>query len=153
MTTTPSRSTKREPPAHLSIPRTILAIVLVTLIIKFISRSSVLFVYVVATGAGGPDLAAFRVIPEFLWSLLSAFGTAVPFVVIFGISKEVFDDRWVRYGLVWSFLYAVRWVSGVIRSPESWVVLVLGLFCSVFACVVSAYVTRNIFRRPSSAVI
>ena len=135
----------------LSIPRTILAIVAVTLAFKFVSRGSVLFVYVVTTGAGGPEIAAFPFLSEILRTLILAFGTAVPFVLIFGLSRPVFQNRWMLYGLIWSCVFVGRWLSGIGRVRDSWMMLALGLVCSVVACIFSAYLTKTILRQSPAS--
>lgn len=104
--------------------RLLLAILAVLLIIYVVPFS----VYGTASALGGlrPPVTT-SVGRFFLGILVTKFGTAVAFVLIFSATKDLWGDRWLLYAAMWFSMFALSEIGEAIMGRTTRVEAALGI--------------------------
>jgi hypothetical protein len=145
MNTRSSSAARIGPAADISWTRTVVAIVVVTLVFLLISKSMLWPIWAIpgALVIEGP----FRLIQALFLAFLPKLGPATAFVLVYALSKPVFVNHWVLYGALWSFNHCAAWLAQLIRRPGLWDNAAISIAFSVAACLIAAYLTRTILRK------
>ena len=144
-TTSSSSAFRHRPAADISRTRTVVAIVVVTVVFLLISKSMLWPIWTLpaALVIEGP----IHLIQALFLAFLPKLGPATAFVLLYALSKPVFVNHWVLYGSLWSFNHCAQWLAQLIRRPGLWDTAAISIAFSIAACLIAAYLTRTILRK------
>ena len=118
--------------------RTVLAILVVLVVIfvvPFIVYSLLSLLTALEPPAEGSPLKSLVGI------LISKAGTAIAFVLIFRISQNSLQGRWLLYGSLWFVMFSIGEVGQAIGPGYSWSEAAGGIVSEAIYCPLSAYLT------------
>lgn len=128
--------------------RVLVAIVCV-LVIIFVVPVLVYGLFTVLTDLKTPDTVSPA---RFLMSILiSKTGTAIAFVLLFYLAREVFQDRWLSYALLWWLMFVAGEIGQAMGPGYSWTEALAGVLSESLYVPLSARATRWIVRERRAA--
>jgi len=84
---------------------------------------------------------------KFLLSvLISKFGTAIAFVLIFYFARHFFTDNWILYALIWWFMLVLGEIGQTIGPNYSWKEAVAGIISEAIYFPASAYILHLLIK-------
>ncbi len=78
--------------------------------------------------------------------LVSKLGTAIAFVVIFYLARNIFGNNWFLYALLWWVMFAVGEIGQAIGPNYSWKEAVAGIISEAIYFPAAAYLLRWLLR-------
>jgi hypothetical protein len=124
--------------------KSIVAILLVLLVIYVVP-------FVVYGGASAAGLLAPPTSASpgmfLLGVLVTKLGTAVAFVIIFGLSKAIWGPRWLLFGLVWFGMFTCTELGEALSGRSTNLEAVLGVLSEAIYAPVSAFITKRLLWR------
>jgi hypothetical protein len=117
---------------------TILLVVVVIFVVQFV-------VYGAANVAGVLAFPSSASPGTFLLGVLvTKVGTAVAFVVIFGLSKAIWGPRWLLYGLIWFAMFTLTELGGAVSGRSTNIEAALGVCAEAIYAPLSAFLTKRL---------
>ncbi|MBS3974157.1 MAG: hypothetical protein KGZ89_04745 [Actinobacteria bacterium] len=116
----------------------VLAVLAIIYVVPFV-------VYGIASAFGGVELPQ-EVSPRrfLLGILLTKFGTAVAFVIVFWLTSAVWADRWLAYGAIWFVMFAASEIGEAVSGRTSAKEAVLGILSEAIYAPAAAFAAHAI---------
>lgn len=74
--------------------------------------------------------------------LVSKFGTAIAFVLIFYFARNAFGGNWILYACIWWLMYVIGEVGQAIGPNYSWKEAIVGIISETAYFPLSAYIVN-----------
>lgn len=131
--------------------RRLVAAVAVTLVIMYVVTFLVYGSIGAITGLEPPgDGPAMR----FLFGVLvTKFGLALGFVLLFALAGEAWHGRWLQYASIWWVLFAVSELGQAIGPGYSWLEALGGIVAEAAYCPLSAWAAARLLGLGRSTVL
>ncbi len=121
-----------------------------TLVVIYVVPLVVYSVFSVAAGLQPPDdVSPARFL---LGILISKAGTAIAFVLLFHVAREVFGGRWLLYALLWWVMYVIGEVGQAVGPNYSWMDAIAGIISETIYWPLAAWLTNRLIGEAGTAM-
>ncbi len=106
-----------------------------------------IFVYGIASAIWGLKTPEGASPATFLLSvLITKIGTAIAFVLIFYLTRDIFSNQWLLYAGIWWIMFMLGEIGQTIGPNYSWKEAIAGIISETMYLPLSAYILRLLLK-------